>query len=101
MTILLLPGKILLRLRHKGVYDPDVSFSAHSNHLPCGLVRDEGDVGPGLLILVEDNAVVVVDEARHRCENFVDFNNLKRPLQSLPFFSFEAKIGLSLIPDSV
>ena len=79
------PGETLLDvLLNVSIYDPDIPVSSHLYSFAVGLVRDEADVLAGVLVLVKDNSVVVVDEARHGRENFVDLSDLKVPTELLP-----------------
>ena len=60
------PGKKLIRiLFHKRVNDPDIVGPAHLDLGARPLVDDVADVLPGLIVLVKDDPVVVVDEVRH------------------------------------
>ena len=57
------PGETLLDvLFNVRIYDPDIPFSSHLYSFAVGVVRDEADVLAGVLVLVKDNSVVVVDE---------------------------------------
>ena len=82
------PGEALLDvLLNVSIYDPEIPVSSHIYSFAVGLVRDEADVLAGILVLVKDNSVVVVDEVRYGRENVVDLSDLKCPTEFLPVLS--------------
>ena len=82
------PGETLLDvLLNVSIYDPDIPVSSHLYSFAVGLVRDEADVLAGILVLVKDNSVIVVDKARYGRTSFIDLRDLKRPTEFLPVLS--------------